>query len=275
MKTVLIKIVGVYLNLLSIFSSKYAAKKALNLFSRPRKGAITKDQFTFLNTSVKEKLFYKDNTVMTYHWLGNKQTVLLAHGWESNAARWILFINAIHKLDYSIIALDAPAHGMSGSKNFNALLYAEFINVVVKKFNPNILIGHSVGGMATVFSYHKYQFTNIDKMILLGAPSELKDVFKRYVDMMQYNKSIEKQINNLVFERFGKYPNYFSTAKFLKEATFKGLIIHDENDDIIPFEDALLIKNSFKNSTLISTKELGHSLNHKSVITYISEFIDN
>ena len=48
----------------------------------------------------------------------------------------------------NIVALDAPAHGTSGSKIFNAVLYSKFIEVVCKEFKPSILMGHSVGGMA-------------------------------------------------------------------------------------------------------------------------------
>ncbi len=273
MKKVLVKIVGFYINKLSVFSSKYAATKALNLFSTPRKGKTNEEQNDFLNTAFKEELLYNGNEIMTYRWLGKRQTILLAHGWESNSARWQTLIKSLQKSNFNIIALDAPAHGNSGSSYFNAILYAEFINVVVKKFNPTILIGHSVGGMATVFSYHKYQFTNIEKMILLGAPSELTDVFKRYVTMMSYNKRIENQINNLIFNRFKKYPKDYSSAKFLNKSTFEGLIIHDEKDSIIPYSDALLINNSFKNSKLITTQNLGHSLNSDGVRTHITDFI--
>ena len=274
MKFILVKLLGLYLNLLSIFSSKYAAKKAIQLFSSPRKGKITEAQSDFLNTAFREELSYNDNAIMTYRWLGKNKTVLLAHGWESSSARWEVFIKALHKLDYNIIVLDAPAHGKSGSKFFNAILYAEFINVIIKKFNPTILIGHSVGGMATVFSNQKYQFANIKKIVLLGTPSELTDVFKRYVDMMSYNTRIEKQINELVFENFGKYPKDFSTAEFLKDNTSKGLIIHDEKDPIIPFEEAQLINNSYKNSTLLATQNLGHSLNSNTVTTHVVDFIN-
>jgi len=273
MEKVLVKIVGFYLNIISLFSSKYAAKKALNLFSTPRKGRITKDQSNFLDTAFKEELVYSDCEIMTYRWLGKNNTVLFAHGWESNTARWKKTIKTLQKLDYNIIALDAPAHGESGSKSFNALLYAEFINVVVKKFNPSIFVGHSVGGMATVFSYHKYQFNTIKKMILIGSPSELKDVFKRYTKMMSYNKSIERQIKQLIIERFGKSPKDYSTAKFLEKAPFEGLIIHDEKDPIIPYSEALSINKSFKNSKLITTQNLGHSLKTDAVNTHIIDFI--
>ncbi len=273
MKTFLVKIIGSYFNILSLFSLKYAAKKALNLFSTPRKGNVTKSQSDFLDAAIKDVLLYDNLKITTYHWEGNKETMLLAHGWESNAARWKKTVKSLQQLDYNIIALDAPTHGNSSGKQFNALLYSECINEVVKKFNPTIFIGHSVGGMAIVFYYHNYKFANIKKMILLGMPSELKDVFKRYVLMMNYNKRIEKQINEMTFERFGKYPKAFSTASFLEDATFEGLIIHDKKDPIIPYNEALLIHEKFKNSTLVTTQNFGHSLVSNDVTNHITNFI--
>lgn len=274
MKTLLIAIIGTYYNAISYLSKTYAANKAILLFSSPRKGKITGEQSDFLGTAFQEELTYDKHPIMTYRWLGKKDTLLLAHGWESNAARWKSLILNLKQRGYNVIALDAPAHGYSGSKIFNALLYSEFIHVVAKHFNPKIMIGHSVGGMATVICQNKYQLESIQKMILIGAPSEFSGVLKRYTDMMGYNQRIIDQVNALVIERFGAEPKAFSTAKFLENINSKGLIIHDEEDSIIPYDDALLIKNSFKDSTLITTKGLGHSLNDDTVASYIYDFIE-
>ena len=70
------------------------------------------------------------------------------HGWESNSGRWKNIIQRLQQEQYNIVALDAPAHGASGSSSFNAILYSKFITVVSKNFKPNFFIGHSVGGMA-------------------------------------------------------------------------------------------------------------------------------
>ena len=275
MASIFVKLVGTYLNSLSYISKTYAADKALKLFSKPRKGQITETQSEFLKTAIQETIQYESYKIMTYRWPGNKKTILLVHGWESNSGRWKPLVNHLKEKDYNIIALDAPAHGNSGSELFNALLYSEFIHVVAKKFQPSIIIAHSVGGMAAVFFQNKYQLKIIQKLVLLGAPSNFKDILKRYTDMLGYNQRVTEQLNNIIVERFGATPESFSTAKHIKTINSKGLIIHDENDTIIPYGDALHIKNSFNNSKLISTKGLGHSLNHKTVTLQISEFIDN
>jgi pimeloyl-ACP methyl ester carboxylesterase len=273
LKTLLIAIVGTYLNFISLFSERYAANRAMLLFSTPRKGNITREQDEFLGTAFQEELKFENYPIMTYRWLGKKETVLLVHGWESNSARWRNLIINLKQKGYNIVAVDAPAHGHSGSKVFNALLFSEFIYVAIKHFHPKIIVGHSVGGMATVFCLKQYGLKIIQKLILIGVPSEFKGVLKRYTNMMGYNQRIIQQINTLVLERFGAPPESFSTSKFIEDVDSKGLVIHDEDDPVIPYSDALEIKDSFKDSTLITTKGMGHSLNNETVASYIYNFI--
>ncbi|MFB9054357.1 alpha/beta hydrolase [Formosa undariae] len=275
MKSLLIKSVGNYINLLSYFSKPYAANKALNLFTKPRKGRVQDWQVDFLETAFNEELFYKDQPIMTYRWLGKKGTILLAHGWESNSYRWKPLVPELLKKGYGVVALDAPAHGRSGNKEFNALIYAEYINVVAKRFKPETIIAHSVGGMAATVFQNKYQAPSLEKFILLGAPSEFKDIISRYVIMLGYNTRISNQLNKTILKRFGVAPEAFSSAKFLENNKTKGLIIHDKSDTIIPYNDALLIKDSYKNSALITTDGLGHSLNDASVRDHIYTFLED
>ena len=128
--------------------------------------------------------------------------------------------------------------------------------------------------MATVFCQEKYQLGHLKKLVLLGAPSEFADILERYTNMLGYNKRIKVELNAIILERYGKTPNGFSTAKYLENIDSEGLIIHDEQDPVIPYNDAQLIKKSFKNSTLITTKGIGHSLNNETIACHIYKFID-
>ena len=151
----IVKTVGAILNGVSYISPEYASKKALNLFATPRKGRVTDAEIPFLETAFKKEVKYQDLEIMTYRWPGKNKTILLAHGWESNTARWSFLIKELKTLDYNIVSIDAPAHGSSDGKQFNAVLYSECINAVVNTYKPEIIIGHSVGGMASVFFQKK------------------------------------------------------------------------------------------------------------------------
>ncbi|EDP72042.1 hypothetical protein FBALC1_13112 [Flavobacteriales bacterium ALC-1] len=275
MSSFVIKSIGKALNATSYISSKYASKKAVNLFSSPRKGRYTEQQKHIISSALFEELKYENINIATYRWAGKGKTVLLAHGWESNASRWEYILNDLKTQDYNIIALDAPAHGRSGGKQFNAVLYSECLNVVIKKFKPDVLIGHSVGGMASVFSIHNHKLPSIKKLVLLGAPAHFTGVFSRYKTMMSYNNRISNGLDKVVLERFGKTVDYFSTANFTESIDAKGLIIHDKKDRIIPYEDAQLIDNRYKNAELITTTGFGHGLKDKSLIPKIIGFIND
>jgi len=275
MKELLIKSVGSSLNVLSYVAPRFASKKAIKLFSTPRKGQLEDSGIPILQSAYFEELEFGNLSIATYRWIGKNKTVLLAHGWESNATRWYKLIKKLKKLDYNIIALDAPAHGKSGGQEFNAILYSEFIFKVAKKYTPEIIIGHSVGGMATIFGQHKYKLPSVKKIVLLGAPAHFKGLYARYVKLMGYNKKITESMNALIEVRFGYHPNYFSTAKFSENIAASGLIIHDRKDTIIPYDEALLMQKHYKNSQLISTTNLGHSLNDATVNENIINFIKN
>lgn len=275
MMSFLHKLTGLLINIISLFSSRIAGRIALFLFTKPFKGKPNEKQSDFLDTAFREELKLDNTPIMTYRWLGKKQTILLAHGWESNSARWQDLITNLKKRDYGVVALDAPAHGRSGSNRFNAIIYSEFIKVASERFEPNIIIGHSVGGMASAYFQFKYQKEYIKKIILLGAPSEFKDVLERYSNMLGYNKRVRKQINQIIQERFGNAPEEYSTAKCFEQIIAKGLIIHDKEDDIIPYNDAIQIQAKYKNSVLITTEGFGHSLINDEVSNYIYEFLDN
>lgn len=269
------KIIGTSLNTISFIAPKYATLKALDIFMTPRKGKILEKQNEFLNTAKQIKLNLNDTSIQTYHWPGEGKTILLAHGWESNSYRWKVLKNKLEAYNYNIVALDAPAHGQSGGTKFNAILYSEFINVVANHFKPSIIIGHSVGGMASVFFQHNHQLKSLEKLVLLGAPSEFTKIFKSYVKMLKYNSKIEKGLNKIVEERFDNETAYFSSANFTKKIETEGLIIHDKQDKVIGYDEAKLIARNYKNSTLKTTEGFGHGLKDDSIDDAIINFINN
>lgn len=275
MSSYVMKSIGKALNATSLVSPKMATKKALSLFASPRKGRYNDAQKHVIESAFFEEILYKKMEIATYRWVGKGKTVLLAHGWESNAARWDYILEDLKAQDYNIIALDAPAHGRSDGKQFNAILYSEFIGEVAKKFQPDVLMGHSVGGMASVFSMHLNELNSIEKMVLLGAPAHFTGVFSRYKSMMGFNTKISKGLDNIVLERFGHPISYFSTANFTESIAAKGLIIHDKKDRIIPYEDGQLLANRYKNSEFITTTGFGHGLKDASLTPQIISFIND
>lgn len=269
----LIKTIGQGLNVLALVSTSKAAKLAIDVFSKPRKGKLVSDNLSFLSQSEMIQLEYNGLKIKTYYWPGVKGCVLLAHGWESNSSRWEKAVQSFQEKGLGVVAVDAPAHGGSGSDYFNAILFSKFIHVSILHYKPEALIGHSVGGMSCAFANRDYQYPFLKKIVLLGAPNEFKDILSRYSSMLGYSDRLIIGIDNEIYRRFGSWPDSYATANFVKETDIPILIVHDKEDKIIPYSDAIAIASHCKNGTLKSTEGYGHGLRSSQLLSDIVSYI--
>lgn len=265
---------GMIVNGISLFSSEKAGKIAYEMFSNPREGKL--NAFSdFLQNSQHTTLIYKEHQIQTYHWQGNKETVLLIHGWESNSSRWQGMIQYLKKKKYNIVSLDAPGQGMSSGKEFNAVLYAEFINEVCQKYKPTFLIGHSLGGMTMFYAQSKYQFPFVKKIIGLGSPNIFHRITRNYKSLLSLNNRSYRSYLNIFVEKFDIDTTYFNSENFVEKIEQPLLIIHDKDDAIVPYNDAVQIVNKNPRVKFISTENLGHALVHNQVYKQAVSFLES
>lgn len=267
------KAYGSYFNFLAFFSRKKAAKKAFQLFCTPRKGKVLPNQKDFLDSAKSVSIEADGVHFQTYRWEGKKDTVLLLHGWESNSFRWRNLISFLRKEEFDIIAVDAPAHGYSTSKTFTAPLYAKGIKPVVEKFRPKHILAHSIGGMSALYYHHKTTENSIEKIVTLGSPSEFLPFINGYQKILGLNKRVMNAMANHFFGLFGFHMNEFSTVEFASSFKIKGLLIHDIEDKVTPVSNSEKVHAMWKNSELIKTKGLGHSLHQDEVSGQIIDFL--
>jgi predicted alpha/beta hydrolase family esterase len=270
------KSIGLYLNLLSFVFPEKASQLAYAIFSEPRTGKLSKNNLPkILQEAETETFRHNEHHFQTYTWKGNDTVILLVHGWESNASRWENILPYLKKSGSTIIAIDGPAHGLSSGKEFNVPKYAEFIHVAVQKFQPQYLIGHSIGGNACLYYQHKYQNDAIKKMVILGAPSDFKIILNNYVALLSLNAKISKALEDHYLKHFKLKLEHFSGQLFASTLTIKGLIAHDIDDAVVLFEEGKKIASSWENARLIETSGLGHSLHdddlYKKVVLFLSE----
>lgn len=271
----LVKSVGLYLNTVSYFKPEKARNIAYKIFSSPRKGKLQKEALPkTLRSAQQETLQYDGETFQAYIWQGSEDSILLLHGWESNAARWKKLLNHLKPMGKTIIAIDAPAHGLSSGKEFNAPRYAEFIRVLTEKYHPKIVIGHSIGGAAITFYLNKYHNPHIEKIVLLGAPSSFKKISDNFVNLLSLNTKIKRLLEQYYQEKFGLHINDFAGHLFAENFHHKAIIAHDSHDNVILVEEGRHYAKAWKNATYIETQGLGHSMHDADLYQKICDFIE-
>lgn len=270
---ILTKSVGFYINILSLWNPQKATLLAYQLFSNPREGRLSKDKLPgILQTAIAETITVDDDYFQTYKWPGDATVILLAHGWESNASRWERLLPHLQKSGHTIIAIDAPAHGLSSGTEFNVPQYANFIDAVARRYQPKYIVGHSIGGIASVYYQHHFHHA-IEKLVLLGSPSDFRILIDNYVNMLSLKSNIHDYLVHHTGEKFNINIDDFSGRIFLKDATVRGLIAHDLLDDVVAISEARKLAESWKHAEFIETSGLGHSMHDDNLYQKIANFL--
>lgn len=266
---------GKFFNLAVLFNPKATAIKAFDVFCTIRKGKVLPNQRQFLDEAKYKSLEIAGHSVQLYRWKGNRERVLLMHGWESNSFRWRNLIKTLRDHDFDVLAFDAPAHGYSSGKRLHVPLYAEVTRYVLDNFDPKLAVAHSVGGMTIQYVHHVNPESSLEKIITIGAPAEFEQFMDHYQGILKFNDKVRGAMNHRLKEWFGYYFDEFSSAIFAKKNTKKGLLFHDEDDLQVPVEASKKVHKNWKGSNLILTKGLGHSMHQDKVNLQIIDFLNN
>jgi len=265
------------LNLLSVFAPNYAVDKAMGIFCSPLSGRLRPKDRAFLQTSEFRSSFNISGGRIEYY-IWNEpgvKTIMLFHGYESNSARWQLLIKELLEQDYKVIAIDAPAHGASSNDKFDMIQYGEAINAAVIRFKPSVLIGHSIGGASLGFYLSEYDYPDFDRLILMGTPTELKDMVSRFASTLGLSDSMVQLFHTNFKKKFKRTIGSISAKEMVKGIDIPTLIIHDKKDKTIGYRNAEVYHEVMKNSTLMLTNKMGHSLQgrkvYKAIIDYIQQ----
>ncbi len=275
-KNILLKSIGMGFNGIGLVSQKKATEWSLKLFFKPRKGKVNKSyQEKFLSTATQEKLSINGMTIAGYSFGNGPKKILLLHGWESNTWRWRKLIQHLGKEQYTFYSIDAPAHGKSSEKTFSLLQYNEAINYVFNFFKPDVIIGHSMGGLANLTHAHHYKIGNEIKLVNLASPHSLKYIFGLYFDIIGIAKNIKASLTKNILEVFNIDIDQYDVEKIGSNINNKLLIIHDKEDTINHAFCAEKSHKAIKNSSLMMVTDLGHSLQSKFIFDHIKQWIND
>lgn len=267
------KIYGFYLNVLALFSERKAAKRAFDIFATVRKGRVSELQKEYLDLAKKDNLVIADHRIQTYHWPGKGDTVVLVHGWESNTFRWRNLIAKLKAKNFNIIAFDAPGHGYSSGKKLHVPLYANVLQNIVAVHRPKHIIGHSIGGMATLFQEYVRPNPSVEKIVTVASPSELSEILNHFQSLLHFNTTVMKALKDYIYHNLGFHIDTFSSSEFIRTNSKRGLLFHDRLDKITPFHASEKVYSNWSGSKFIATEGLGHSMHQDVVNNAIVEFL--
>ena len=259
-----------------LISSALATKVALYLFFRPQrfktpyrehKMRDAAEQIKFSASSIEKE-------IQVYRLKGEKQKVLLLHGWSGRGTQLFSFADELQKENCEVIAFDMPAHGQSPGKKTNVLELTNCIMDLNQKFGPfDAAIAHSMSGFALLRAIK--DGLPLQSAAIIGSGDSIKGVFYRFSQQLHFSDKISEKMISAVENKFGIKLEKYSSRMNIKDIDIPLLIVHDKDDKEAPYQCSTSLHDLARNSHLKLTSGLGHHriLRDPKTVQHIVQFL--
>lgn len=257
-------------------STRLTVRFAKFLFTKPIKYKIPKREFEMEKNTKQELINIPaiDKKIMVYHYGESEKKVLLVHGWSGRGTQLVKIADKMLSLGYSTISFDAPAHGKSPGKSTLMIEFIESILELEKQHGPfEYAIGHSLGSMSILNAIKKG--LNVKKAVLIGSGDSVNDIVFDFVSKLKLKPLIASKMRSSFEKKFNVSMESYSSYVAAKDVSTPTLLIHDRDDEDVPFTASENIHRNLTNSNIYLTNKLGHRkiLGDDKVIKTIENFI--
>ncbi|KUG08611.1 MULTISPECIES: alpha/beta fold hydrolase [Cytophagales] len=265
---------------LSAISTELAFREAWRMFCTPRRLPRKKWEEAALATARAFRVPFERGSLAAYEWNPKGQrTVLMVHGWEHRAAFWGVFVDALVRAGYRVVAFDGPAHGDSSTgRRTNLPQYGRATQTVANHLGEVwAVVSHSFGaattaGLPVVFN----QGQGLPRLVLMSAPGNTPAVAQRFADLLHLSPKVLARMARHVREQHGRDAESFSlTQAGPRVQAERVMLLHDCNDDSVPFTEAQEVARNWPGLDFRPTNGLGHNkiMRDKGVIRQVVEFL--
>lgn len=274
MQRIILVLLRFYLKGVNIVSSRLGGKYAFLLFCYPFPIKLKKHQYEFLKSGQLSFFDFEGKRIAQYKWGTGEKVILCLHGWQSSSFRWKKYVEALDKKDYTIICIDAPAHGKSDGSLFNVPMYSRLIQQFLERNEINIILSHSLGAFSTMYLLSENPKLSPNKIIALGTPNHADFFIDEFIRVLGLSKAIRKNLVNYFSNYSGMNTTDFDSKLFARNQKSYGLIIHDKCDKEAPFEYAKEMSKFWSQSIFVETVGLGHKLRDDTVVQEVIRFVE-
>jgi pimeloyl-ACP methyl ester carboxylesterase len=234
-----------------------AAALAAELFiAAPPRRISNPAEKAVLRSAERSDIEFESELLPVYRF-GSGPAVLLVHGWGGSSGQLHAFVAPLLARGVSVVAFDAPGHGVATGTWLAIPRFASAILQVAEQLGPfRAVIGHSMGAAAAAYSMSLG--LRVDRAVLIGPPASEYDFFRQWFGSLGLADHILPLAKQRVVERVG------ATFERLRPQPLAGgicqplLVIHDRDDREVPYADGVDISAAAPNGRLYTTQGLGH-----------------
>lgn len=252
------------------------AQEAFALFCLPPRPPLARREQEVLSAADPVPFRFRGRQVMAYKW-GGGPVVALAHGWGARAGTMSAFVEPLVEAGFCVVSQDHPGHGDSEGDQCNALWVSQCWDILAQRHGGfHGAVTHSFGSLG-INLFHS-RGGPLKRVVHLAPFNEVIKRFLEFSSALNLTEEAESAFLNYCEGWFG--PGRLASIKGERLAphmTAEALILHDQEDGDIPFEDAEQLAHAWTGSTLVQTKGLGHRriIRDKGVIRQAVSFLSD
>lgn len=234
----------------------FAARLVQRRVFTPRRARIREEESMVLIGGREFELAVAHHKVGGWSW-GEGPSMVLVHGWGGHAAHMTAFVSPLVAAGYRVVALDMPGHGSSSVGRSSIVHFAAALKELNLRIGPTHgLIAHSLGAAASLYAIALGM--SVRRAVFFAPPARFEPMWER----VQREYGIPSNIWNRVMRETERWLELdFASLSPLSLATrikVPSLIVHDESDGEIPFEDGQEVARSMGAASFHKTSGLGH-----------------
>ncbi len=187
--------------------------------------------------------------------------VVILHGWGGTAADMLPVAPGLHHRGFHSLFLDARTHGLSDDEDFMSMpRFAEDLEtaldwLAVRNDVTTIgVIGHSVGAAAVILAASRN--SSIDAVVAVAAFAHPEELLWRAIP---YPTPVKWTLLRVIRQMIGVSYDDIAPRNRIADIRAPVLLVHGEDDEVIPVEDAYAIHNSLPSCRLIVVPKGTHS----------------
>jgi pimeloyl-ACP methyl ester carboxylesterase len=207
-------------------------------------------------------------------WGGSGPVVLMMHGWQGRPTQFAAMVPALVASGRQVIALEGPAHGRSPGDEAHVFAFAEaLLEAAAELRGVESVIGHSMGGSAALCAIE--QGMRAERAVVIGSPAALRRVLHRFATTIGLPEPAERAFHRVVDRHVGIPAEQLDIARFHSLRDLPGLVVHDRDDDSVPFHEGELLAQGWSAARFLATQGLGHQrvLGDPGVVAAITQFL--
>lgn len=236
-----------------------AAHIGYNLLAKPPRGVESVWQANLREKAHAWRLRFGHGELAVYEW-GAGPVVLMVHGWGSHALHMGKMIGPLVDAGYRVVAFDAPAHGASSGQATDIVEFAAAVATVARHVGPvRCMLAHSFGASMAMYAKRDWGVA-ADKVVLISSFDDCNWFIEAFGQYIGLTDEVLHAVRQKLVDRYGGRLSWdhMSVQDMLRHDEAQALVVHDENDEEIPFQHGLSLARASARTQFLATRGFGH-----------------